>query len=142
MSPPPVEGDARRRDDTVVAEFEPHATAVRAARRFVRANAGVDPQQGADLELVTSELATNAVLHARTPFEVRVLAAPDCLRVEVTDRSPTLPVIKDHGTEAPTGRGLKILDAIADRWGVEPTDGGKVVWFEVDLADPDLAEHR
>lgn len=141
MSPPPVEGDARQRDDTVVAEFEPQATAVRSARRFVRAHAGIDGDRGADLELITSELATNAVLHARTPFEVRVRAVDGHLRVEVADGSPALPVVKEHGSEAPTGRGLKILDAIADRWGVDPTDDGKVVWFEVDLGESDGAEH-
>ncbi len=57
------------------------------------------------------------------------------LRVEVTDSSDALPMQRDYAPSAPTGRGLMIVDALADRWGVDTDESGKTVWFEL-VADP------
>lgn len=119
--------------EVVTAVFPPEASAVRAARRFVAEAAALDDGLAADLELVASEIATNAVLHARTPFTVEVERHPHLVRVTVRDSSPAMPIPKEHGVEAPTGRGLHILDALVSRWGVEVVDPGKAVWFEIDL---------
>lgn len=81
--------------------------------------------------LLTSEIVTNAVLHARTPIDVAVQIAPGRVRVEVADRSPVLPVTKHYDRSAETGRGLVLLEALASDWGVEAAPGGKVVWFDV-----------
>jgi anti-sigma regulatory factor (Ser/Thr protein kinase) len=83
--------------------------------------------------LLTSELVSNVVLHARTPVELTVRSAQGVLRVEVGDHSPQLPIVKDYDRTAVTGRGLQLVAALADRWGVEPSDNGKVVWFEIEL---------
>lgn len=116
-----------------VAHFDPDAASVRAARRFVAEVAELAGTRAADVELVTSELATNAVLHAGTPFRVEVDRDARRLRVAVCDDDPNPPIVQDHGIEAPTGRGLRILAAIADRWGVDASGPGKAVWFELDL---------
>jgi anti-sigma regulatory factor (Ser/Thr protein kinase) len=84
------------------------------------------------LAFLVSEVATNAILHARTRFSVRdTVDANVC--VEVSDGSTTMPVQRNHGPTATTGRGLLIVDKLADRWGVRATDDGKVVWFEIAL---------
>lgn len=82
-------------------------------------------------ELVVSELVTNAVVHAGTRMRVRITAEPTAIRVEVGDGSPHLPVRRRWAETAGTGRGLRIVDEHADRWGADRTDDGKVVWFEI-----------
>lgn len=112
--------------------MDPVARAAAEARRYVRAAlVQLGRQELIDTaELGVSELVTNATLHSRTPFEVRVIGGGDQpVRIEVTDGSPGVPMQKRHGELATTGRGLRLLDA-AGRWGVEPLPTGKTVWFE------------
>lgn len=85
--------------------------------------------------LLVSELASNAVLHARTEFELSVRLTHDRCRVEVADSNPVLPTLKHYVAESVTGRGLHMVAASADRWGFESTGNGKVVWFELQRAD-------
>jgi anti-sigma regulatory factor (Ser/Thr protein kinase) len=75
--------------------------------------------------LLTSELATNAVLHTRAPFTITITVTRDGqrARIEVSDTSDTLPREPNNDLETPGGQGLRIVDAIADRWGIEPHDG-------------------
>jgi anti-sigma regulatory factor (Ser/Thr protein kinase) len=83
--------------------------------------------------LLVSEVVTNVLLHARSEASLRVCARPGALRVEVCDSS-ALPVQRRlRAAEAATGRGLVLLDALAERWGTETRRGGKVVWFELAL---------
>ena len=82
------------------------------------------------LELLASEVATNAVLHAETPFTVTVIVG-EVVRVEVTDANPAPPVQRRHEPLAVTGRGLEIVDRAADRWGCRIDGVGKTVWFEL-----------
>jgi anti-sigma regulatory factor (Ser/Thr protein kinase) len=86
-----------------------------------------------DLLLCVSEVVSNAVLHARSAPTLTVRWEQGLLRVEVRDDDPHLPVRRYHETQAPTGRGLHLLDALTDDWGVIPVEGGKVVWFELDI---------
>ena len=83
--------------------------------------------------LLVSELVINAVLHAASPAHVRLRLADGRLRVEVSDDSPALPRRQPFSPTAPSGRGLRIVDALASDWGVEQRDGppGKTVWFEL-----------
>jgi serine phosphatase RsbU (regulator of sigma subunit)/anti-sigma regulatory factor (Ser/Thr protein kinase) len=83
--------------------------------------------------LLTSEVVTNAVLHAQTAVGLRVSAVADRLRVEVTDGHPGRPVRRDARTDASSGRGLLLLDRLAAGWDVRRTPDGKLVWFELDL---------
>jgi anti-sigma regulatory factor (Ser/Thr protein kinase) len=121
--------------DETAAGFEPDVGAPAAARRFVAralAEGGHhETRVSGDAVLVVSELATNAVIHARTPFSVSVRFGPAAIRIAVTDRSGSEPVIQDVPPTALSGRGLRLVDAIAGDWGVEPTPDGKVVWAEL-----------
>jgi anti-sigma regulatory factor (Ser/Thr protein kinase) len=104
-----------------------------AARRHIREL--LDAWDAADFEeaavLLTSELVTNALLHARSAAELHVRLADGLLRVGVTDDTPAAPVRKHYGNEAATGRGIMLIETMASAWGTEPVDGGKVVWFEL-----------
>ncbi len=81
--------------------------------------------------LLTSELVTNAVLHAATPFTVTLHLMEDRIRVDVADGNPVVPAIKDYAADAATGRGLTLFNTLASDWGVLPVVGGKIVWFEL-----------
>src|SRR5205085_1114031 len=84
-----------------------------------------------EVALITTELVTNAVAHARTPFTVTIDLAGQRLRVEICDGCTAQPVIQRAPTETDIGgRGLLIVAALADRWGVESEVDGKSVWFE------------
>ncbi len=85
-----------------------------------------------DVELAVTELVTNALLHAGAPVVLRLHPILDGVRVEVQDSSPVAPVRAQVSSEAMTGRGLALVDALAPRWGVDRVPGGgKVVWCEV-----------
>jgi anti-sigma regulatory factor (Ser/Thr protein kinase) len=85
-----------------------------------------------DAALLLSELATNAILHARSPFTVIVRFDGSSLRIEVGDGSRAEPRVRLHDTsDAPGGRGLMLIDTVAERWGILPTAKGKRVWFEL-----------
>jgi anti-sigma regulatory factor (Ser/Thr protein kinase) len=100
-------------------------------------------------ELLTSELATNAVRHTGGPASVRLQWLHPVLRVSVYDTCPDLPPAPGNGpasaaTLADGGRGLLILDMLADRWGgcaigAGPwgEEGGKAVWFELGVREPE-----
>ncbi|WP_326596213.1 SpoIIE family protein phosphatase [Streptomyces sp. NBC_01803] len=120
--------------------FEPVGRSVATARGFVR-----DTLQGwgladliEDAVVLTSELVTNAVVHAGTSAEVRCLRDEQGVRVEVVDRHPEreLPLAEvsrgrlDLNSEG--GRGLLLCAALASRWGVDYTAAEKCVWFRLD----------
>lgn len=85
-----------------------------------------------DAALVISELISNARLHGQPPVSIRVLERVEGVRIEVTDAGNSLPVRPRPSDEAMTGRGLRLVGAVAQRWGVEPLPaGGKVVWAEL-----------
>ncbi len=86
----------------------------------------------ADAALLVSELVANVVLHARTSAEVRMSVRDGVLLVEVSDGSPGSVAPQHTSPYATTGRGLALVEAIADAWGSRPVSGGgKVVWFEL-----------
>jgi anti-sigma regulatory factor (Ser/Thr protein kinase) len=83
--------------------------------------------------LLISELVINAVLHAGTDSELVLRCRPGVLRVEVSDGSSAVPVRRPYSPSSPTGRGLLILEDLADSWGIEVGDGSKTVWFELQV---------
>lgn len=113
------------------AVFTPDLHSPRAARSFVRRaldSSGVS----ADLAvLLISELATNAVLHARTDFVVSLSIEERSVRVEVQDANERPPVIGHTPAESTSGRGLHLVQSLSSSWGVEGRPEGKIVWFEV-----------
>ncbi|NTW40464.1 MAG: ATP-binding protein [Cellulomonadaceae bacterium] len=90
------------------------------------------------VELLSSELLANAVLHGADggAVGVQVRCTEESLRISVSDGGASTPVVMHNEPSAPNGRGMAIVEAMSTRWGVdEHTDGGKTVWFELDLAD-------
>jgi anti-sigma regulatory factor (Ser/Thr protein kinase) len=117
---------------------EPIAPAL--ARAGVRsATPDVPDRVVADLELLVTEVVTNAVRHSgqRPTDEIVVrLSANDRVRVEVLDGGPTFdrPAGPDRFDPSPSGWGLFLLERLTRAWGIEPEPIGKKVWFELDLA--------
>ncbi|MEU1017883.1 SpoIIE family protein phosphatase [Streptomyces sp. NPDC005898] len=123
------------------ATFEPVGRSVATARSFVR-----DTLQGwgfsdivDDAVVLTSELVTNAVVHAGTAADVLCLRSEDAVRIEVSDRYPEreIPLQQSAATmggpDREGGRGLQLCAALATRWGVDYTPTNKQVWFQLDL---------
>jgi anti-sigma regulatory factor (Ser/Thr protein kinase) len=109
-------------------EFSPEPRSAAEARRYVSQHLSGLPSRE-EIILVVSELATNAIRHARTPFVVAIVPG-EVVRLEVSDGSPEVPTI----IESPDGHGhgLNIVDGLATRWGVEVTTTGKTVWVEIE----------
>ena len=109
-------------------------TDVRAARRarsFVRESVAqhVDDEVLADALVVASELVTNAVMHAGTASELEVRLDEGTLELRVSDGDPRTPVRRRLlGGLAAQGRGLGMLTALTERWGVDERADGKTVW--------------
>jgi hypothetical protein len=78
-----------------------------------------------------SEVATNAVIHARTEFAVTIEWSDDVLRITVEDASRKLPIERHYAPDSTTGRGLALVALLSRAWGVERVGTGKQVWFEV-----------
>jgi PAS domain S-box-containing protein len=115
-------------------ELPPAPESARAARRFVAdvlASAGAHPFVDT-AALLTSELVTNGIMHAHTELTIVVEATRRWARVEVVDSNPSLPMRRGYDENATTGRGLEMVELLADEFGVEPLpDGGKRCWFRL-----------
>ncbi|MFE0177399.1 SpoIIE family protein phosphatase [Streptomyces sp. NPDC059002] len=139
--------DTRTRSAVITARaaatFDPVGRSVATARSFVR-----DTLQGwgftdivDDAVVLTSELVTNAVVHAGTAADVLCLRSDDAVRIEVSDRYPEREIplqqssVNMGSPDREGGRGLQLCAALATRWGVDYTPTHKQVWFQLDLPD-------
>ncbi|MEV0526581.1 SpoIIE family protein phosphatase [Streptomyces sp. NPDC050439] len=139
--------DARTRSSVITARaaatFDPVGRSVATARSFVR-----DTLQGwgftdivDDAVVLTSELVTNAVVHAGTAADVLCLRSEDAVRIEVSDHYPEREIplqqaaVNMGNPDREGGRGLQLCAALATRWGVDYTPTQKQVWFQLDLPD-------
>lgn len=124
--------------DAATARFGAGADSPLAARRFVSSVLNRQPYEGrvalADARLVVSELATNAVIHAGTPFAVSVRHTGSAVRISVRDWNPTRPVVRNGGPASLTGRGLHFVAMVAETWGVDDDPDGKITWAELPLS--------
>ncbi|MFE9369101.1 SpoIIE family protein phosphatase [Streptomyces sp. NPDC006711] len=116
-----------------VAQNDPEALS--SSRHMIRAavRAWGARERSDEIELAADELITNALMHTDggAIVTIRVLSGPERrLRVEVEDRSSALPRRREAGASGVSGRGLMLVDRIADVWGVESRGGGKCVWCE------------
>ncbi|MCP3767997.1 MULTISPECIES: SpoIIE family protein phosphatase [unclassified Streptomyces] len=130
---PPDSPRAGGRLQQHVAPGDPEA--LTEARRMVRAGAGAWGAENRtdEIELVADELITNALMHTEGSAVVtlRVLTGGERrLRVEVADSSSALPRRREAGESGVSGRGLLLVEILADEWGVEARGGGKCVWCE------------
>ncbi|WP_082526930.1 SpoIIE family protein phosphatase [Kitasatospora sp. MBT63] len=83
--------------------------------------------------LLVSEVLTNAVRHGRGPVRLQIRRTTREVTVEVVDDCPTLPQPRMAADDEESGRGLLLVDSLADDWGVRPTDEGKTTWFTFGL---------
>lgn len=123
---------------TVQTQWPPDPRHVGDARRFVTDRLAADDLAHiADAAgLIVSELATNAVRHACSPFRVTMVRDEDRLVLEVHDDSPTPVSVVEGGTLDTGGRGLHLVSALSHDWGVTPHPrGGKSVWATLDVRD-------
>ncbi|WLQ37691.1 SpoIIE family protein phosphatase [Streptomyces castrisilvae] len=116
-----------------VAQNDPEALS--SARHMIRAavRAWGAKDRADEIELAADELTTNALMHTDggAIVTIRVLTGPERrLRVDVEDRSSALPRRRDAGESGVSGRGLMLVDQLADAWGVESRGTGKCVWCE------------
>ena len=119
------------------ADLEPVPSSVGMARSLVRESlAGFDSDAREVALLLTSELVTNAILHARTPVQLGVLVDVDRALVCVADRLAESPALspRAHSHDRPGGRGLALVEDLADTWGTTTYTGGKTVWFVLQTA--------
>jgi GAF domain-containing protein/anti-sigma regulatory factor (Ser/Thr protein kinase) len=125
------------RDGRSTLNLEPVVESTPVARHWVAAHLRDVPAEVVECAgLLTSELVTNAVLHAGTPLCVTLNILPDRIRVDVADGNPSFPSLKDYGRDAATGRGLTLFNTLSSNWGVEAAGGGKIVWFELPVDFP------
>jgi anti-sigma regulatory factor (Ser/Thr protein kinase) len=128
----------RSPEHEVLAEFAAEHTAPGSARGLVAAAMrcwGSNETVLEDAALVLSELATNAVLHAGSPFSIAVRLEDSTLRIAVRDASP-LTAARGMALIPQPGHGLGVIDALSTRWGVQGTPDGKVVWAELQARKP------
>jgi anti-sigma regulatory factor (Ser/Thr protein kinase) len=110
--------------------FPPELSSARRARSFVAQLLGDGPLDTFGAQVVTSELVTNAVVHCGTDVAVTVWTTEDrSVLIEVADGSCRGGLeARPQAPDAVSGRGLYLVDRLCERWGVERTDNGKVVW--------------
>jgi anti-sigma regulatory factor (Ser/Thr protein kinase) len=114
-------------------ELPPEPASATRARRLAREQlASICRPDALDtVSLLVTELVTNAILHARTPLHLQIETRPDHVRLCVEDTSTRQPERRTYASDAVTGRGLALVEALASSWGVDSTPSGKVVWCEV-----------
>jgi anti-sigma regulatory factor (Ser/Thr protein kinase) len=127
-----LEGTAGSVGKSAELQVNPGLDGVRAARRLTSATLQSLPDGlASDAELVVTELVTNAVLHGEPPISLRVRGKRDRVRIEVIDAGRLMPLQGRGSTEGMTGRGLAVVASLTSAWGIEPSEGGKVVWAEI-----------
>ncbi|MEE1785906.1 ATP-binding protein [Streptomyces sp. SP17BM10] len=113
----------------------PSLTLARESLREAMARAGWPPSAVCDAELALVELIVNAWRHGETTSPVVLIVfLRNTLRVTVADRSAAFPEPRTPSALSETGRGLQLVTGLTHRWGVDPQELGKTVWFELDGA--------
>jgi anti-sigma regulatory factor (Ser/Thr protein kinase) len=118
---------------TTARRFPNDANAAKAARQFALTTLVGYPRELLEVvELLVSELATNAVRHTASTFELRISSNADRVRISVTDHGVGAPAVKHVSPTSVSGRGLALVEMLSSSWGVSPSRslaGGKTVWF-------------
>ena len=132
-----------RRTAMTVAQAEPERVAAARAQLRDLLHDWSDADQVDSAVLMVSEMLTNVLVHtdgdALLAAEVTAGPAGRRLRAEVADASDDLPHKRRPGELASSGRGLVLMELLADRWGVDPRGEGKSIWFELYEPSPDVS---
>lgn len=119
-------------------DFQPDPDSAFDVRRFVTETL---PQASPldDIVLAASELATNVIRHAQTSYTVRVELQEGHVRLEVSDGSSIVPAVEDL---VDSKRGLRIINAVSQNWGIEGSENGKTVWVDFEWTSPQRRSAR
>jgi anti-sigma regulatory factor (Ser/Thr protein kinase) len=126
--------------------YDPCPTVAAAARAEVRRQLegwGLS-EQCDTAELLVSELVTNALVHTASRFRLTLTAAHGVLRCEVSDTDRRIPRVWETGVteDRESGRGMFLVDALAERWGCHRDGPGKTIWFELGTCGTDGCGRR
>ncbi|NPC98337.1 response regulator [Nocardioides sp. zg-DK7169] len=121
------------RAQTAELDLPQDLASVREARSLVRSTLATWDLEHLHDEacLVVSELATNAINHARSSFLVRLSLNPTTVRIEVGDGGRGTPEPQPHSATREGGRGMLLVAAMSASWGIDRSEDGKVVWAEL-----------
>ncbi|MGA5193621.1 SpoIIE family protein phosphatase [Streptomyces exfoliatus] len=136
--------EAPRRTLMTIAQAEPERIAEAREQMRQLLHDWTDRDQLDSAVLMVSEMVTNVLVHtdgdALLVAEVACAAKSRRLRVEVSDTSDELPHKRHPGEMASSGRGLVLMEMLADAWGVDPRGEGKAIWFELNETPPPSGE--
>jgi anti-sigma regulatory factor (Ser/Thr protein kinase) len=112
----------------------PDARSVRVAREATRQCLERFPSECAEVAAaIVSELVSNAIRHGSPPIRLLLSTQPTRITITVVDAGSAEPVVKNAAPLDQQGRGLEIVEALSDRWGVSHDKSGKAVWCELDV---------
>ena len=128
---------------TARSRFDTSRESIRAARTFATRVIGDAPVEVREsVAVMVSELSTNALVHAASCFDVVVDLSDSAVTVAVTDWGEGAPELQSPDSTEPHGRGLRIVEALADEWGITSTsDEAKTIWFRLSLRSPATELH-
>jgi anti-sigma regulatory factor (Ser/Thr protein kinase) len=129
--------------ESVETQLPSSTTSPQLARAFIRAALETWKLDGfGDVtELLVTELVANVVTHVGAPMTLRAHRTATMMRVEIDDPSPDVPVVRHPGAADEHGRGVLLVDRLANSWGAEPNGDGKTVWFELDVSTATAEAH-
>jgi anti-sigma regulatory factor (Ser/Thr protein kinase) len=129
--------------ESVETQLPSSASSPQLARAFLRATLATWQLDGFGeiTELLVTELVANVVTHVGLPMTLRVAHDPSTMRVEIDDASSAVPVVRHPDAVDEHGRGVLLVDQLANAWGVEPRADGKTVWFELDVSTATREAH-
>jgi anti-sigma regulatory factor (Ser/Thr protein kinase) len=130
--------------ETVETQLPSSVTSPQMARAFLRETLQTWRLDGfGDVtELLVTELVANVVIHVGAPMTIRVRRGPSTVRVEVDDPSTHLPEVRHPDTAEEHGRGVLLVDQLANAWGSVARPDGKTVWFELDVSTAEAEVHH
>jgi hypothetical protein len=122
--------------ETVETQLPSSVSSPQLARAFLRTTLETWKLDGFGevTELLVTELVANVVTHVGAPMTLRVHRNSRTMRVELDDPSTQVPTVQHPDAAEEHGRGVLLVDRLANAWGVEPHDDGKTVWFELDVS--------
>ena len=121
-------------EQMIVVRLDSDVSAPQLARAAIQEALSERPADLRDIAvLLADEIVTNAVVHCGGRIEMSLVESPGRIRVEVSDTSAALPLVRPPTAGGERGRGMLIVDSLASSWGVIRRTDGKSVWFQLDI---------